>query len=457
MSNLTSPSEFLLLEFSDIRELQILHFFVFLAIYLTAVTGNLLIIIAVAFDHHLHTPMYFFLMNLALLDLGTVSVLIPKTIANSLLNTRYPACVGQVFFYFFFGGSDFAILTIMAHDRYVAICNPLQYETIMHRRACIEMAASAWIAGTFVGLSHSGGTFAITFCSNMIDQFFCEVPQILKLSCSDMYLVEIGIIIFGCLLGLGCFVFIIASYMQIFVAVLKIPSVHSQKKALSTCLPHLTVVSLFIVSGIFAYVRPQSHTSAEQNVLFAIIYGILPPLLNPFIYSMRNKEIKSALLKLSDLGYVLSSRDCVECFEAFQEFLTVVRAGSMFSWAKSDSSFLSKDKQDVMRITKPTWNHRICPPSLSFFCLVFCVYLGICHEEPVFATSADTDTGDLKMKRNDLALCFFQGNQSFTVLDNQLSGHNLYMWIVYEFRKLQFNMRRLSYWTGVERSCAYGK
>ncbi|XP_077169403.1 olfactory receptor 14A16-like [Paroedura picta] len=310
MANLTSPSEFLLLEFSNIRELQILHFFVFFAIYLIAVTGNLLIIIAVAFDHHLHTPMYFFLTNLALLDIGTVSVLVPKTIANSILNTRsisYPACVAQVFFYFFFGGSDFAILTIMAHDRYVAICNPLQYETIMHRGACIEMAVSAWIAGTLNGILHSGGTFAITFCSNMIDQFFCEVPQILKLSCSDMYLVEIGIIIFGCLVGLGCFVFIIVSYMQIFAAVLRIPSVHSQKKALSTCLPHLTVVSLLVVSGIFAYVRPQNNTSAEQNVLFAIIYGILPPLLNPFIYSMRNKEIKSALLKLSDLGLSKSS------------------------------------------------------------------------------------------------------------------------------------------------------
>ncbi|XP_077169406.1 olfactory receptor 14A16-like [Paroedura picta] len=309
MSNLTSPSEFLLLEFSDIRELQILHFFVFLTVYLTAVTGNLLVIIAVALDHHLHTPMYFFLMNLALLDLGMVSVMLPKTIANSILNTTsisYHACVAQVFFYFFFGGSDFAILTIMAHDRYAAICNPLQYETIMHRGACIQMAASAWIAGILIGLLHSGGTFAITFCSNMINQFFCEGPQILKLSCSDMYLVEVGIIIFGCFLGVACFFFIIVSYMQIFAAVLRIPSVHGQKKALSTCLPHLIVVSLLVFSGLFAYVRPHSHTSAEQNVLFAIIYAILPPLLNPFIYSMRNKEIKSALLKLS--GYQCSSK-----------------------------------------------------------------------------------------------------------------------------------------------------
>ncbi|XP_015261036.1 PREDICTED: olfactory receptor 14A16-like [Gekko japonicus] len=304
MPNLTSTSEFLLLEFSDIRELQILHFFVFLAVYLTAVTGNLVIIIAVVLDHHLHTPMYFFLMNLALLDLGLVSVMVPKAMANSLLNTRsisYSACVAQVFFLFFLEGTDFAVLTIMAHDRYVAICRPLQYETIMHREACIQMAASAWIAGILLGILHSGGTFAITFCSNMINQFFCEVPQILKLSCSDMYLVEVCIIVFTWFLVLGCFIFIIVSYMQIFAAVLRIPSVHGQKKALSTCLPHLTVVSLLILSGIFTYVKPRSHTSSDLNVLFAIIYAVLPPLLNPFIYSMRNKEIKTALLKLFDL------------------------------------------------------------------------------------------------------------------------------------------------------------
>ncbi|XP_077168996.1 olfactory receptor 14A16-like [Paroedura picta] len=305
MSNLTSPSEFLLMEFSDIRELQILHFFVFLAVYLIAVTGNLLIIIAVAFDHNLHTPMYFFLMNLALMDLGMVSITLPKTMANSLLNTRsisYSTCVAQVFFLFFFGWSDLVLLTIMAHDRYVAICNPLQYETIMHRGVCIQMAASAWIAGMLYGAINSGGTFAITFCSIMIDQFFCEVPEILKLSCSDMYLVEISILIVACFIALGFFIFIIVTYMQIFAAVRKIPSVQGQKKALSTCLPHLTVVSLLVFSAIFTYVRPQSHTSPEQNVLFAITYAILPPVLNPFIYSMRNKEIKNALLKLCDWG-----------------------------------------------------------------------------------------------------------------------------------------------------------
>ncbi|XP_015261038.1 PREDICTED: olfactory receptor 14I1-like [Gekko japonicus] len=306
MSNLTSTSELLLLEFSDIRELQILHFFVFLAVYVTTVTGNLLIIIAVVLDHHLHTPMYFFLMNLAVLDLGSVSVMVPKAMANSLLNTRsisYSGCVAQVFFYFLFSGSNFAILTVMAHDRYVAICCPLQYERIMHEGACFQMAVSAWITGTLYAILHTGGTFAITFCSNRINQFFCEVPQLLKLSCSDLYLIEVGLLILSCIVVGGCFIFIIITYMQIFKTVLRMPSAHGRKKALSTCLPHLTVVCLLVVTAVFAYLRPPDNTSSDLNILFAVIYAILPPLLNPFIYSMRNKEIKTALLKLTDFGH----------------------------------------------------------------------------------------------------------------------------------------------------------
>nr|XP_056720415.1 olfactory receptor 14A16-like [Euleptes europaea] len=301
MPNSTSTSEFLLLEFSDIRELQILHFFVFLTEYLITMTGNLFIIIAVVLDHHLHTPMYFFLMNLAVLDLGSISVMVPKAMANSLMNSRsisYSECVAQVFFYFLFGTSNFAILTVMAYDRYIAICNPLQYETIMHKGACIQMVVSAWVTGIADATLHTSCTFAITFCSNMINQFFCEVPQLLKHSCSDLYLVEVGLLIFHCIIAGGCFIYIIITYLQIFATVLRMPSVHGQKKALSTCLPHLTVVSLLVFSGIFAYAKPPGNTSSELNVICAVIYALLPPLLNPFIYSMRNKEIKTALSKL---------------------------------------------------------------------------------------------------------------------------------------------------------------
>ncbi|XP_061447788.1 olfactory receptor 14A16-like [Rhineura floridana] len=306
MSNFTFMSMFLLWDFSERRELQILYFFLFLAMYLTTIMGNLLIIVAVALDHHLHTPMYFFLTNLAMEDIGSVSVIIPKSIYNSIMNKRsisYSGCVAQVFFYSFFAASDLFLLTVMAHDRYVAICNPLQYEAIMHRGACMQMAVAVWISGLLNSMLHTCGTFANTFCSNAVSQFFCEIPKLLKLSCSQIYLVEVGLLLLACIIALGCFTFIIVTYMQIFSAVLRIPSVHGQKKALSTCLPHLTVVSVLIFSALFAYAKPPSNDSSGLDIVFTMIYTIIPPMLNPFIYSMRNKEIKTALWKLLDLGH----------------------------------------------------------------------------------------------------------------------------------------------------------
>ncbi|XP_067424140.1 olfactory receptor 14A16-like [Emydura macquarii macquarii] len=249
MLNGTTTTEFLLLEFSDSRELQILHFVVFLVIYLAAVMGNLLIIMAIAFDHHLHTPMYF-LMNLSVLDLGSVSVTLPKSMLNSLMNTRsisYAGCVAQVFFFLSLLTEDFYLLTVMAYDRYVAICQPLHYERVMNRRACAQMATGAWISGILYSALHAGSTFALPFCgNNVVDQFFCEIPQLLKLACPDTYQSETGSIAFSAILDLGCFVFIVVSYVQIFRAVLRIPSEQGRHKTFPTCLPHLTVVSLFI-------------------------------------------------------------------------------------------------------------------------------------------------------------------------------------------------------------------
>uniref|UniRef100_A0A674HV31 Olfactory receptor n=1 Tax=Terrapene triunguis TaxID=2587831 RepID=A0A674HV31_9SAUR len=280
MSSRTTMTGFLLLGFSDIRELQILHFVVFLLIYLAGLMGNLLIITAIALDHYLHTPMYFFLVNLSIIDLGSISVTIPKSMIILI-------------------AADLALLTIMAYDRHVAICQPLHYERVMNRRACVQMASSAWITGIVYSAVHTGNTFSLPFCqSNVINQFFCEIPQLLKLACSDSYLSEAGAIVFSVFLGLNCFVFIIASYIQIFKTVLRIPSEKGQHKAFSTCLPHLTVVSLFICTGTFAYLKPTSSSASGLDLMVGVLYSVVPPMMNPVIYSMRNKEVKTALKKL---------------------------------------------------------------------------------------------------------------------------------------------------------------
>ncbi|XP_044840161.1 olfactory receptor 14A16-like [Mauremys mutica] len=303
MSNQTTLTEFLLLGFSDVWELKILHVVGFLVLYLAALMGNLLIFMAIAFDHHLHTPMYFFLMNLSLLDLGSISVTVPKSMANSLMNTRsisYAGCFAQVFFLLFFFGADFSLLTVMAYDRYVAICQPLHYETMMNSRACVQIAAGAWISGILYSVLHTGNTFALTFCGgNMVDQFFCEIPQLLKLACSNSYLSEIGVLAFSVCLVLGCFIFITVSYVQIFKSVLRIPSEQGRHKAFSTCLPHLTVVSLFVCTGIFAYLKPTSNSPSPLDIMATVLYSVFTPIMNPVIYSMRNKEIKAALRRLS--------------------------------------------------------------------------------------------------------------------------------------------------------------
>ncbi|XP_066485996.1 olfactory receptor 14A16-like [Tiliqua scincoides] len=305
MTNQSSLSGFLLMEFTKVRELQILHFLFFLVLYLVTVAGNLLIISAVAFDHRLHTPMYLFLMNLAIQDLGEVSVIMPKSMANSLFNSRhisYFECVAQVFFLFLFLSSDIYLLTAMAYDRYVAICNPLQYEMVMNKQVFIKMIAGIWIAGLLNASLNVTGTFATPFCSNVVNQFFCEVPAILKLSCSDLNLPEIGAIVFGVILAFGCFVFVIITYVHIFTAVLRMPSVQGRQKAFSTCLPHLIVFSIFLSTGAFANLKPIPDVPSNLDLTFTVLYSMVPSMMNPLIYSIRNKEIKMSISKL--LGWV---------------------------------------------------------------------------------------------------------------------------------------------------------
>ncbi|XP_065509113.1 olfactory receptor 14J1-like [Caloenas nicobarica] len=302
MSNSSSITQFLLLAFTDTWELQLLHFWLFLGIYLAALLGNGLIITTIACDQHLHTPMYFFLLNLALLDLGSISITVPKSMANSLWDTRAISCTGcavQLFSFAFLIVAEYYILTIMSYDRYVAICKPLLYGTLLGSRACVHMAAAAWASGFLNALLHTANTFSLPLCKgNALEQFFCEIPQILKLSCSDAYLRELGLIVVSACLVFMCFVFIVLSYVQILRAVLRIPSEQGRHKAFATCLPHLAVVSLFVSTIMFAYLKPPSISSPSLDLVVSVLYSVVPPAVNPLIYSMRNQELKDALWKL---------------------------------------------------------------------------------------------------------------------------------------------------------------
>ncbi|XP_039246897.1 olfactory receptor 14J1-like [Pipra filicauda] len=324
MSNSSSMPQFLLLAFADRRELQLLHFWLFLAISLAALLANGLILSAVACDHHLHTPMGFFLLNLSLTDLGCICTTVPKAMHNSLWDTTtisYTGCAAQAFFFYFFISAEYFLLTIMCYDRYVAICKPLHYGTLLGSRACAHMAAAAWATGFLYSLLHTANTFSLPLCQgNALGQFFCELPHILKLSCSHSgYLREIGLIGVSVCLVFGCFIFIVFSYVQIFRAVLRIPSQQGRHKAFSTCLPHLAVVSIFVSTSFFSHLKPPSIYSPSLDLVVAVLYSVVPPSLNPLIYSLRNQELKDGLRTImsgcfsATISSVLSSVQHLKC------------------------------------------------------------------------------------------------------------------------------------------------
>ncbi|NXE71114.1 O14J1 protein, partial [Calcarius ornatus] len=302
ISNSSSIRHFLLLALADTRQLQLLHFCLLLGISLAALLGNGLIISAVACGHHLHTPMFFFLLNLALADLGCICTTVPKAMHNSLWDTRdisYSGCAAQLFFFMFFISAELYLLTIMCYDRYVSICKPLHYGTLLGSRACAHMAAAAWASAFLYSLLHTANTFSLPLChGNVVGQFFCEIPQILKLSCSKSYFREFGLLTVSVCLVFGGFVFIVFSYVQIFRAVLRIPSEQGRQKAFSTCLPHLAVVSLFISTSFFTYLKPPSMSSPSLDLALSVLYSVVPLALNPLIYSLRNQELKAVVWRL---------------------------------------------------------------------------------------------------------------------------------------------------------------
>ncbi|XP_062948521.1 olfactory receptor 14C36-like [Cynocephalus volans] len=301
MANSTVMMEFLLMGFSDVWELRVLHVISFSLMYVVTLMGNILIVIVTTLDRSLHTPMYYFLRNLSVLDACYISVTVPNSCINSLLDSSTiskSGCVSQVFLVVFFVYVELLFLTIMACDRYVAICRPLHYPVIMNSRICIQTTLASLFSGLVYAGVHTGNTFRLPFCqSNVIHQFFCDIPSLLKLSCSDTLTNEIVIVASGLGIGGGCFIFIIWSYVHIFSTVLNVPNRADRAKAFSTCVPHIFVVSIFLSSGFYVYLRPSAISATMQDMVLSVFYSIIPPLVNPIIYSLRNEQIKCAIKK----------------------------------------------------------------------------------------------------------------------------------------------------------------
>ncbi|XP_072483818.1 olfactory receptor 14A2-like [Notamacropus eugenii] len=308
MANLTMVTGFLLTGFPNTRELQVLHATLFLLINLVALMGNLLIFTLISLDEHLHSPMYFFLKNLSFLDLCLISTTLHKSITNSLSHCNsisFMGCVLQFFLVIFFAESELSFLTMMSYDRYVAICQPLHYEVIMTKGTCVKMATVSWLNGGLLGALYSGSTFTLPFCgSREIQQFFCDVPALLRISCSETHIAVDFTMAFGFGLGIACFICITVSYSHIFSTVLKIPTTEGRSKAFSTCLAHLIVLTVFITTSAIVYLKPPQESDSVLDMLLSIIYTVVPPTMNPVIYSLRNKDIKSSLRKLIAWKYL---------------------------------------------------------------------------------------------------------------------------------------------------------
>ncbi|XP_068830862.1 olfactory receptor 1L1 [Capricornis sumatraensis] len=300
-TNITWPTEFILLGLSSRPEDQKPLFVMFLLIYLITVIGNLLIILTIHSDTRLQTPMYFFLSVLSFVDICSVTVIIPKMLANFLAKTKtisYGECLTQMYFFIAFGNTDSYLLAAMAIDRYVAICNPLHYITIMNHRCCVLLLVLSFCIPHLHSLLHILLTNQLIFCaSNVIHHFFCDDQPVLKLSCSSHFVKEITVMTEGLAIIMTPFSCIIISYLRIFITVLKIPSAAGKCKAFSTCSSHLTVVTLFYGSISYVYFKPLSNYTVKDRIATSV-YTILTPMLNPFIYSLRNKDMKQGLMKL---------------------------------------------------------------------------------------------------------------------------------------------------------------
>ncbi|XP_040096901.1 olfactory receptor 7A17-like [Oryx dammah] len=300
--NNTQFSEFFLLGFSENPELQPLIFGLFFSMYLIAVFGNLLIILATISDSHLHIPMYFFLSNLSFVDICFTSTTIPKMLQNIENQSKvitYEGCIVQVYFYIFFAGLDDFLLTVMAYDRFVAICHPLHYTVIMNLRLCGLLVLVSWMMNAMYSLLQSLLALQLTFCREVeIPHFFCELNQMIQLACSNTFLNDMVMYLASVLLAGGPFAGILYSYSKIVSAIRRISSTQGKLKAFSTCASHLSVVLLFYCTSLGVYLSSAATHSSRSSATASVMYTVVTPMLNPFIYSLRSKDIKRAVKRV---------------------------------------------------------------------------------------------------------------------------------------------------------------
>ncbi|XP_020010937.1 olfactory receptor 5AN1-like [Castor canadensis] len=300
--NITEITQFILLGFSDFPRIKVVLFVIFLLIYMTSLTWNLSLIFLIRMDSHLHTPMYFFLSNLSFIDLCYVTSTVPKMLSNFFQERQSISLVGCIVQYFFFstmGLSESYLMTSMAYDRYAAICNPLLYSSIMSPTLCVQMVLGSYLAGLTASLSQICALLQLHFCGpNIIRHFFCDMPQLLNLSCTNTFFVQVLTAILTMLFGIGNALVILISYGYIVMSIMKITSAKGRAKAFNTCASHLTAVSLFYTSGLFVYISSSSGGSSSFDRFASVFYTVVIPMLNPLIYSLRNKEIKDAMKRL---------------------------------------------------------------------------------------------------------------------------------------------------------------
>ncbi|XP_018421442.1 PREDICTED: olfactory receptor 1019-like [Nanorana parkeri] len=302
--NETMVVEFILLGLSTKPNIQVILFVIFMLAYMIILIGNTIFIILIVTDTSLHTPMYFYLSNLSFLDLCYSTSILPRMLRDLMSVKKtisYAECATQMYMSLSLGETECILLAIMAYDRYVAICYPLHYTTIMSKMVCVRIAASAWLCGFLLSISHVTLTLNVNLCgNNVINHFVCEVPEILSLSCENIIFVEFIIFVVGVVILLTPVTFIVVSYIKIILSIIKIASSGGRRKAFSTCGSHMIVVTIFYGSAMAAYMKPRSSSVPGTNKVIAIFYEIVPPMLNPVIYSLRNNDVKVAFLKFKN-------------------------------------------------------------------------------------------------------------------------------------------------------------